>query len=727
MTSPLIKRFLVSLKQNNLLGILTFLVALGGAGVVALQEPPPPQYRADGAIAFSSPPPSFTATGEQLQALGREVSEEMLLADRVLTQVSETTKISKKEILSKVRIRFPQKDEPQVIGIRYTGDEGQKAGVLVASLMQAMVEHSRWLNTFRLQDRIDKINQRLPKIRQELKEAEDALERYNRQEGVALLAVKDGSLVQRITGSQQEQDAVVLRLEELNTQIQSLENRLSLSAEQAYTSSALSADPIIADVRAQIFQLETQLESLAKDYKPEHPSIIQLRQQLQASEQLLQNRAAEVLRSDRSLTSLSQIRSDSTLSPATQQLANSLVALQIERDTLLRRLVTIQRTEQELRREYEDFPNKQFQQNRLAEQVALKQDLFTRMQTALADAQAAEAETVGSLSIASPPTITPQITKLPNPVLVMAGGGAFGLLAGAGVIFVLSTLDNKLYTTQEIKSLATERDVSILGELPLFSGGETSGGKIPVLQGNNVAYLPIYERFRSNLRRLNRKTKVVLITSVERYEGKTITAYNLAIASAHSGKRTLLMEADLRSPSKAESLGVPVDSNAIIEPLRYYNSRSDCIRLVPEIENLYIVPSAGPQSQAAGIVESGELKRLIQDAQGRFDLVVIDTPPISKCNDALLLEPLTDGLVIVTRPDYSKKSLLEAVLDEMTEIEEDEESPLLGVVINGVEQPFESPVFLEEKPILQPEPEGELLTEETKQPQGGGETPIPLG
>lgn len=728
MTPPIVKRFLVSLQHNKLLGLFTFLVVLGGAGVVAMQEPPAPVYRATGTLTFSPTPPIFTETAGQIQEQGRQLSEEMLLDDRIIDPVSEQFSIPPKEIVENIYVKFPEPGEeggtgPQVVTLYYTDDIGERAQVVLNALMENMVDHSYWLNTFRLRAKKESIEKRLPDAERELQQAAESLDQYVRKEGATLLAVQDGTLIERITGGQQEQEALKLRLEEIETQIRGLENRLGFSAEQAYTSSALSADPIIAQVRAQIFELETQQENLSKDYKADHPNMVLLRQQLEASEKLLGERATEVLRSDRELTAvdLSTIRSESTLSPATQQLANSLVTLQIEQETVLRRLDSIKRTEQQLRQQYQEFPNKQFQQSRLAEQVALKQDLFNRMQTALADTRAAEAETVGSLSIANRPVVKAQVEEKPSPILVMAGGTLFGIIAGAGIIFVLSTLDNKLYTPQEIKSILEERGLKPLGELPLITNFEVNQQKMPFLVGNTLAYLPKYERFRSNLRRLSRQSRVVLITSVEREEGKTLTAYNLAIASAHSGKRTLLIEADLRSPSVAETLGVPIEQKALIEPLRYYGSRSDCIRLVPEIENLYIAPSPGPQPQAAAIVESSELKRLIEDAYGRFDAVIIDAPSLSLCNDALILEPLTDGIILVTRPDYTKKSLLEVVLDEMTEIEEDEKSPLLGVVINGSNQLIEVDSFGEEETDIQ---EKELGTQ--SQAQGEEETPLPL-
>jgi capsular exopolysaccharide synthesis family protein len=176
-------------------------------------------------------------------------------------------------------------------------------------------------------------------------------------------------------------------------------------------------------------------------------------------------------------------------------------------------------------------------------------------------------------------------------------------------------------------------------------------------------------------------------------EGKSVTAYNLAIASARAGKRTLLIEADLRSPSDAQSLKIAVDPESITEPLRYYGNLSDCIRLVPEIENLYVVPSAGPQRHAAAILESSEMRRLLEDARGRFDLVILDTPSLSRCNDALLLEPYTDGMAIVTRPGYTEEGLLTETVRELVE---SQDIRFLGTIINGAEIPIREVDLLSE-------------------------------
>jgi capsular exopolysaccharide synthesis family protein len=235
----------------------------------------------------------------------------------------------------------------------------------------------------------------------------------------------------------------------------------------------------------------------------------------------------------------------------------------------------------------------------------------------------------------------------------------------------------------------------------------------PILADANANYLPYYERLRSTLRLVGggETVKVVIVTSITGGEGKTATAYNLAIAAALAGRRTLLVEGNLRSPSKSEEIGVTPDPNSFREPLLYYGAKSKSIRLAPNIENLSILPSPGPQKQAAAIIESSELQLILKDSRGRFDLVIVDTPSLSSCNDALLLEELADGIILVTRQAITRSSLLSEATDQLTEAE----VKILGAVINYVDiTPTLNTAEPELPPLIVPPLQEKTETEEVK-------------
>lgn len=702
MTPPLIKRFLIALDEHRLLGALIFLLILGGSVVFALQPKPEPEtredvYKAVGALSFRTPPPIFTTTGEQLQLQGRvSIDREFLLSPRVLEGVKDTLRINAGQLSALVKqleVILPGEgdnrgNEPaqnNLIQIEYEGvglDNATQAKVILRVFMSEMIEYSRWLNSYQLRDRVMALEDRLALVQQDLTNAEEAFYRYISDEGSALLAIQDGSLFNSITNTQVQQRETQLALEELNGQINSLVNQLGLTPEQAYTSAVLSADPIIANLRAQILENETAIEQLEKRLRPEHPQMVFLQNRKQANEKQLQQRAEELIGGDGILIPLpDQIRQESNLDVARQALANQLIALETQREGLEKQLESLRETEQQLRLEYERFPDKQLQQARLVQAVESQRILYQTILAALTDAKAAEAETISSLVIAqepySPP-VKPTIELTTNPLLIIAGGFGLGIMAVGGLVFLLATLDDRLHTAPELRESLSGLNLPVLGQIPSIRTVKSN----PVLENVESPYLAYYERVRSNIRRYGTESaKVILLTSINHKEGSSVTAYNLAIASAQAGKRTLIVEADLRSTSLASVFNIEPSPEAKVEPLRYYASRGDCINLVPNQENLYILASPGPQRQAAGILESSELQRLLRDARGRFDMVIVDTPCLSSCNDALLLEPLIDAMILVTRPGITQKSLLNETVEQFLE----SELPLLGAVINGVE------------------------------------------
>lgn len=737
MVPPFVKRYLIALNRHKWAGFAGFAVVVGLSGVAAaLQSPPPDTYLAQGILAYSAPPDIFSVTGAALQQQGQMVTKDVLLSSQVVDYAvqrlaAEQVPISSKEILSKVKVSTnnqppasqdnakPNQTETStvlkvLVAYRDTDEATTKA--IVGALMDGMVEQSRQFNTQQLNRILENLDRLLPRVTQELRQAEKNLETYVRREGTALQAAEGGTLLNNIIATQKQQRDLRLNLSGIDTQMSSLQGRLGLTPAQAYTSSALSADPLIADLRAKIYQAEMQRSLLSNTLRPDHPSMVELQNQLTTYNQLLQQRVTEVIGGEpAAFAASSVIRQASSLDPSRQQLATTLVGLATQRETVQQQLRALGQAEQVMRQEYDSLPNKQLEQQRLQQQVVLKQKFYDQIQARLADVKLAQEETVGSLVVIQPAATELQPGVGANSIVILAVGSLMGVLVGGGLILLFSAIDPTFHTLEEVQGALRSQEVPILGLLPILPWRDELD-RLPVVDQPHSSYLDAYERLRSNLRRAGggKALKLILVTSTVVGEGKTMTAYNLAIASARAGKRTLLIEADLRSPSHATSLHVTPDPDAVLDPLQYYSHLTECIHLVPKIENLYLVPSAGPQRHAPAILESSEMRRLLEDGRGRFDLVIIDTPALSRYNDALLLEPYTDGLLLVTRPGYTEEGLLNEAAQQFLE---SEDIQFLGAVINGA---MALPTVL-----------GDLEEEEdspdTTIPDGTGEEPVNIG
>jgi capsular exopolysaccharide synthesis family protein len=693
MVAAILKRYLLAIGRYKWVIPTGLVLGVGASGLVVSQPDPPPSYTIQASLVGNAPPTAFSATGLEVRVPIASYTPESLLTDALLQDTAKSAGINPKKLAQSLKITMTAGTEapggkkeaasaPSRIQLEYKDTDQGRTKQVMEMLITRMVADSEKDNKARLAQVITSLNQRLPQIKRDLSEAEQSLEAYDRTEGPALFAAQNNGLVGQIQQSENQQQQMLLELQGVNAELSSLQQRLGLNANEAYVSSALSADPIVADLRAQIYQLESQRAIAAKDLRAEHPTMIDLRKRLEAMEEQLRLRAREIMSGGGVAAPFqaANIRQDSNLDPERQRMALRLVELTTSKERLERQYQSLVQLQQNSRDRLTQIPNKQLARTRLEDQLKLKKALHDQMQAKLVDAKTAEAETVSSLSIGavSQLPVLPVVPK--NIPLMMAIGGLVGLILGSGIVFLLDTMEGTFYTEEDIREALKQQEVPLLGILPLVQLWDPRLGSI--LTALDSPYLEYYERFRSTLRRVEGGVpRMVLVTSTTTGEGKSVTAYNLAIAAARAGKRTLLVEGDLRSASIGYYVGVEADVTAQEDTLRYYGQLSECIRIAPLAENLYLAPSVGPQRQSASILESNEMRRLLEDARGRFDFVVVDAPSLSRCNDALLLEPHTDGLILVTRPGITQSSLLTETINEFMD---SDQTRLLGAVINGV-------------------------------------------
>ncbi|MBA3884167.1 MAG: CpsD/CapB family tyrosine-protein kinase [Acidobacteria bacterium] len=217
---------------------------------------------------------------------------------------------------------------------------------------------------------------------------------------------------------------------------------------------------------------------------------------------------------------------------------------------------------------------------------------------------------------------------------------------------------------------------------PLDSGERFA--RIPATEKlvSGLADSATVEQFRRLAGRLHiaqaeRGARVVMVTSANVGEGKTLTATNLALTLGESyKKRVLLIDADLRRPWVHELFQVP-NVTGLNDGL---NASVD--RKVPVIrfsEYLSVVTAGRPEADPMGVLTSDRMHRILKDAAEAFDWVIIDTPPVALLTDAHLLASLVDSVLLVVR---AGKTQLAGIKKAVEAVGRDK---VLGVVLNCAE------------------------------------------
>lgn len=266
----------------------------------------------------------------------------------------------------------------------------------------------------------------------------------------------------------------------------------------------------------------------------------------------------------------------------------------------------------------------------------------------------------------------------PKKVFIYAISTLIGLLIPIGFLYFSYIVDNKIYL---------EKDINALTKAPVISSinQNLTDETIVVDENRRSAIAESFRLFRTNLQFMNKnrnKTATHLITSTMPGEGKSFISLNLGMVYALSGKKTVILEFDLRKPKLFNylfekdikpSIGL---SNYLIGNL----SEEEIILHSNLNENLYIIP-CGPIPPNPSELITGELtEKLFEYLKGNFEYIIIDSAPVGLVADALLLGKFADSSLYIVRSGYTNRS----DLDFLNKNIENRTLPSVGIVLNGV-------------------------------------------
>ena len=272
-------------------------------------------------------------------------------------------------------------------------------------------------------------------------------------------------------------------------------------------------------------------------------------------------------------------------------------------------------------------------------------------------------------------------------------GFAFSFL----IIFLLEIFDNSLKTIDEIEKY----NLSILGIIPSIGNEKKTLLENNILRkifnlktqsNSNVKRTlmmkedpksPISEAYRglrtSMLYSTDKKTKSIVVSSAGPGEGKTTTVANLAITYANFGKKTLLIDTDLRRPVIDKVFNVPREpgvTNFITNQTDDYKS----LIKKTEIENLSIITSGLIPPNPSEMLGSSRMVHFIKQLEGEFEMILFDSPPLIAVTDANMISREIDQIVLVVKVGQTDKKAFHHTITNLENIN----APLGGIIMNAV-------------------------------------------
>lgn len=561
------------------------------------------------------------------------------------------------------RLRARPRQDTDLFDLSYVAGDPERA----RQVLDAVVAEFQQLNAqqaqLRSRRRREFIEEQLVASERELAAAQVALSQFRRTQQVY-------SSREEFASEQQGLRDLELRREELESERQVSRNLLA-AAERGGTdtralrslvsSPAMASNPVVQQLYQQLVEYEARRDSLTTGRyasAAQNPDVDRYNQLIAGT----QSRIADAVRS--------QI----------QSVEARIAALDGIRDRRTSRIQTL--------------PDVEAEEGRLMQQVEIRQEGANQLRAELQKARIAEAVEIGQVEVVD------RASEPAGPVPRHRGlrillGLLVGLGVGGAAAMVREQMNTSVGSREELEELLS---VASLAVIPQISTNGTSrksllrrngkgqhpprleGGAMPqvvALTNSSSAGAEAYRTLRTNLLfSQTLRLKTLVITSAGPADGKTTTSSNVAATFAQQGLRVILVDCDLRRPRMHEVFGVAKEPG-LSQLILGYAPMEEVVR-PSGVENLSILSSGTPPPNPAELLGSERMQEVLQELRGRFDLVVLDTPPVLLAPEASVLAAGSDGVVLVVRAGVTQRAAAQDAAQQLRTVG----ANVVGTVLN---------------------------------------------
>ncbi|MCI0573044.1 MAG: polysaccharide biosynthesis tyrosine autokinase [Myxococcaceae bacterium] len=549
----------------------------------------------------------------------------------------------------------PEKDT-RLVHIEVQDLDPERAAQLANEVAEAYLAETLSLRLQTTQIAADWLADRLGELEQTSKASELAVYDFKKQADVLSTSLDDRvSIVSARLGAYDAAlTGVRTQLAELKARMEAMESLRRQSGDDPRWAEPLvgmGGGSILDDLRGGLVRARTECALRAQRLSADHPELLACQQQVKVLEDDWRRELDNLLKSTRAqqAAAAAQERNLGALLETTKQEAFDVSRKQIEFARLQR-----------------DATNNQ----RLYD-VVLKQ---------LKDIELSGLARTSNVRVLDParPNFTPVSPKVARNLMT---GLMLGLILGVGLVLLLEVLDSTLKTQADVEK---QLQLPFLGHFPLIllpAGASLGARDLHVLSNPGSSAAECSRAIRTQLLFASRETsfRTLVVTSSGPREGKSTLAISLGVALAQSGCRTLIVDTDLRRPRLHESLGVP---NAIgVSTLLC--QRGDIEQAIQRtlVPDLFVLPSGPLSPNPAELLHARAFRELLEQLAGRFDRVLLDSPPVNAVADGAVLAAQADAVLLVLKARGTRRESARHAERLLRSVK----ANLLGAVLNEVD------------------------------------------
>ena len=445
---------------------------------------------------------------------------------------------------------------------------------------------------------------------------------------------------------------------------------------EAVDINALNQAPGVQQALVELQQIQAQRANEQARYTDRHPVVANLQREEAAAYDLLQERVSQVLGRNANI-------SPGLLQggPLQQQLITNLVQAEIERLALNSRLDILVNTRDTYLDWNSNFPDLEQQQLQLTNRLAAAQATYETLLARKQEIELVENQQIGNASIIEDAE-APLYPIGRSKKIYVAAGFVVGLFLGVAMAFFLDLIDRSLKTTKEAEQLFGYPMLGLIPRYPI--AGDKASAVVPdypplIPEQLSPIVSDAYQMLQANLKfiRSDKTLKTFVVTSSVGGEGKSSVAAQLALSISQSGRRVLLIDADMRAPAQHHVWNL-INGIGLSHVLVGEGTLGKALQTIDK--NLAVMTAGVTPPNPLALLDSAQMKGLLNTLSHPYEVIIIDTPSLAGTADAAILGKMSDGVIMVVRPrvvDSPRATAAKVLLERSG-------APVLGLVANGV-------------------------------------------
>ena len=575
-----------------------------------------------------------------------------------------------------------------VLIVEYTGEDPEEVALIINMLIEQYQKRDQEWASGEMRYLKQFLESQLSIKENELNQIEEDLKVFQEKEHIYGLDDNSNLLLNQLTSVESDLYTTQAKKNITEERKKYFKNQLNEDEKKFTQRVTNTLDAQLYSIRQELSTLEAKYISTKAREGDSHPSVSELEKKIKNLKNVLNNETKKFVAQGIGVANPIQYR---------QTIMDSVINLDVYITGYDSKLNELRELVLKYESQLSSLPEKYLLYSKFQRDRVILSETYSLMKQKLEEAKISEASQLGKIRIVD--SAIPNYYKTsPRKTIILLSSIIFGLLFGVIIILISDFLDSTIKSIDEIE----RKGLPILAIIPnigkVFDKRKKKKGYSFNLKDSSSEQIerrllthedpksPISEAYRSLRTSLmydydEENCKIMLVSSSGPSEGKTTTVANLAITYANMGKKTLLVDADLRKPVIHKMFKNNVEKG-FTNFLTYNEKNIKNIYFNSDIKNLFIMKSGAVPPNPSELLASKAMSEFITQVKSKFDVVLFDTPPMIAVTDAFILSKYVDKKLIVIRASVTEKGALERTIVNMQNMS----SSLDGVIFNGVDE-----------------------------------------